>query len=308
MQEESYKAFWEQAATTPERAREAVDGSADEETLQLTGYWTARQVEAALLLREEDEVLELGCGVARIGRELAPLCRRWCGVDIAENMLKVAHSRTAHMHNVELHLLSRTSLDIFAENSFDKAYAVAVLIHLDKEDFFLYLRELQRVLRPGGLLYFDTWNLAHEVGWKRWLMEVEHWANSTQSQRKDIARNQFCVPEEVQLYVRRAGLTELFCLTDSAWIQMIAAKPGDGIDMDIIREHVRPKLAAVAFSPLWTHLFGSLLDVLTNRKRAIDFWQELATLGTAREAAPYRQYFLGLWRTRQHTWGALPTG
>ncbi len=48
---------------------------------------------------------------------------------------------------------------MFAAASFDKAYAVAVLIHLDKEDVFLYLREVARILRPGGLLYVDTWNL-----------------------------------------------------------------------------------------------------------------------------------------------------
>ncbi|MCS6926815.1 MAG: class I SAM-dependent methyltransferase, partial [Candidatus Binatia bacterium] len=208
MHEESYHTFWEQAAATPECARTAVDGSTDEETLQTTGFWTAKQVAAALLLDADDVVLELGCGVARIGRELAPRCRRWCGVDIAANMLAVARSRTAHLDNVELYQLSRTSLEMFADNTFDKAYAVAVFIHLDKEDVFLYLRELQRVLRPGGLLYFDTWNLAHEVGWQRWLMEVEQWARSPQTHRKDVARNQFCVPQEVQLYVRRAGLLE----------------------------------------------------------------------------------------------------
>ena len=148
---------------------------------------------------------------------------------------EVARGRTAHLSNVEFHLLTRTSLSMFPDHSFDKAYSVAVLIHLDKEDFFLYLRELARVLRPGGLLYFDVWNLAHEVGWRRWLMEVEHWATSDQSQRKDVARNQFCAPEEVRLYVQRAGLAELFCLTDSPWVQMIAAKLGTGVDLNALR-------------------------------------------------------------------------
>jgi SAM-dependent methyltransferase len=307
MQEENYRTFWERAAATPAGARAAVDGSADEATLRQTGLWTAKQVAAALLLHEEDAVLELGCGVARIGRELAPRCRRWCGVDIAANMLAVARSRTAHLNNVEFYQLSRTSLEMFAPHTFDKAYAVAVFIHLDKEDVFLYLCELQRVLRPGGILYFDTWNLAHEVGWQRWLMEVEQWARSSQHQRKDVARNQFCVPAEVQLYVRRAGFLELFCLTDSPWIQMIAAKPGEGGDIEALREQIRPRLPEIAFSPLWTQLFRSLLEVLSNRKQARAFWQELTTLGAAWEAEPYRHYFLALWKTRQHEWGTLPS-
>lgn len=307
MQEESYRAFWEQAAVTPQGAMAAVDGSVDEETLQVTGRWTARQVAHALLLQRSDRVLELGCGVARVGRELAPLCGRWHGVDISENMLKIARMRTAHLTNVEFHRLSRTSLTMFPDNVFDKAYAVAVFIHLDKEDVFLYLRELARVLRPGGILYFDAWNLAHEVGWKRWLMEVEHWAGSDQ-RHKDVARNQFCVPEEVRLYVRKAGLEELFCLADSPWIQMMAARPGEGMDLGVLREQVRENLAEVVFTPLWSQLFGSFLEVLADQKRPGDFWRELSDLGAAREAGPYRQYFLALWKTRQKEWGAIPQG
>ena len=159
MTQKSYHAFWEQAARTPESALLAVDGSADESILQATGRWTAAQVAQALLLQPDDQVLELGCGVGRIGRELAPQCRSWHGVDIAANMLTVAKQRTSHLPNVAFQHLHRTSLSMFADASFDKAYAVAVLIHLDKEDVFLYLREVARILRPGGLVYVDTWNL-----------------------------------------------------------------------------------------------------------------------------------------------------
>jgi SAM-dependent methyltransferase len=306
MREEGYKNFWEQAAATPQEAMAAVDGSMDEETLQVTGRWTAEQVAHALLLQKSDHVLELGCGVARIGRELAPFCRRWQGVDISENMLEVARSRTARLANVEFHLLSGTSLSRFADSTFDKAYSVATLIHLDKEDLFLYLRELARVLRPGGLLYFDTWNLAHEVGWQRWLMEVEHWANSDQSQRKHVARNQFCVPEEVRRYVQKTGLAEICCLPDSPWVQMIAVKPGTAVNLASLQEQVRKNLALVAFSPLWSQLFGSLLEVLSGQKGAGDFWQELNDLGSAREAGPYRRHFLALWKMRQQEWGIAP--
>ena len=139
MTQKSYNEFWEQAAPTPESALLAVDGSADESILQATGQWTARQVAQALLLQPHDQVLELGCGVGRIGRELAPECHRWQGVDIADNMLTVAKHRTRHLSNVAFQHLTRTSLSMFASASFDKAYSVAVLIHLDKEDVFLYL-------------------------------------------------------------------------------------------------------------------------------------------------------------------------
>ncbi len=306
MTQKNYNEFWEQAATTPQSALAAVDGSADESILQATGQWAARQVAQAVLLQPHDQVLELGCGVGRIGRELAPQCRRWQGVDIADNMLTVAKNRTRHLSNVAFQHLTRTNLSMFASASFDKAYSVAVLIHLDKEDVFLYLQEVARVLRRGGILYFDTWNLAHDIGWKRWMMEVEHWASGDQVGRKDVARNQFCVPQEIRLYVQHAGLSEVVCLADSPWIQMIAVKPGVGVDVEQLRKQLRARQEHFCFSPLWSQFFGSLLDVLRNQRPPAALWQELQAHGAAPEVDPYRQYFLGLWKTRQNEWGSLP--
>jgi len=148
----NYKALWDAKASTTQGALLAVDGSTNEDVLRMTGAYSARQVEAALDLRATDRVLELGCGVGRIGRELAPNIAHWEGSDISANMLKVARERLASHANVGLTELTRTSLQPLADASFDKAYCVAVFIHMDKEDFYLYLEDLARVLKPGGLL------------------------------------------------------------------------------------------------------------------------------------------------------------
>src|SRR3546814_6743743 len=71
-----------------------------------------------------------------------------------------------------------------------------------------------RVLFPSGLFYFDTWNLAHPVGWRRFDFEVNQAAQQPPDQRKDVARNQFCTPQEVELYVRAVGLEPVLMLTD----------------------------------------------------------------------------------------------
>ena len=51
MEFESYKQFWNHQAATPESALAAVDGSASEEVVQITGRFTARQVATALELK-----------------------------------------------------------------------------------------------------------------------------------------------------------------------------------------------------------------------------------------------------------------
>ena len=108
----TYKDFWNRQASSAESAISAVDGSQSEEVVQHTGRWSAAQVQAALAIGKEDDVLELGCGIGRIGRELAPMCKSWTGVDISENMIDFAGQRLTGLDNVTFHKLHRTSLDM----------------------------------------------------------------------------------------------------------------------------------------------------------------------------------------------------
>ncbi|MEJ2402088.1 MAG: methyltransferase domain-containing protein [Xanthomonadales bacterium] len=303
MEFESYGQFWNHQATTPESALAAVDGSASEEVVQTTGRYTAHQVATALDLDASDRMLELGCGVGRIGRELAPRCRHWTGVDISSKMITHARERMAQLDNTDFHELSRSSLEALEDDSISKAYSVAVLCHMDKEDLFLYLKDLWRVVRPKGLIYVETWNLAHPIGWKRWEYEVNNWNRSDQTQRKDVARNQFCTPDEFQLYIRQAGFTPLACYADSPWIQVIA---GHSLDEEEIAEH-RARLEAhageIAYSPLFGRLFELTVDVIfgvIHPREVIAFLDEREDQP---EAALFRPFIETLWRSKPEIWG-----
>jgi hypothetical protein len=47
-------------------------------------------------------------------------------------------------------------------------YCTVVLMHLDKEDLFAYLRALRGLLKPNAPAYFDTWNIAHPDTFRIW--------------------------------------------------------------------------------------------------------------------------------------------
>ncbi len=307
MEFESYSSFWNQQAATPEAALAAVDGSASEDIVRRTGRWTAAQVRAALGVDGSQRVLELGCGVGRIGRELARHCRSWHGVDISAAMVEVASSRLAGLENVTVSALTRTTLEPLADASFERAYTVAVLCHMDKEDLYLYLREIHRVLADGGLAYLETWNLAHPMGWKRWRFEVDNWDRADQTRRKDVGRNQFCSPEEFGLYVSGAGLEPLARFIESPWIQVVAGKNLSEKDRRRERARLTEEKARIAYSPLWGELFGELLEVIYGVRPPGEMLAALAEREPNDETELFRAYLLALWRQGEAQWGEPPS-
>lgn len=304
--QKNYKSFWNDKAATPDSAFIAVDGSTNEETARLTGTYSGHQVSAALDLKPADRVLELGCGVGRIGREIAPHVAHWEGVDISSNMIEVARERLAQFPNVGFTELSRSSLQPLPDASFDKAYCVAVFIHMDKEDFVLYLQDMARVLKPGGLLYFDTWNMASEVGWRRYAVEIEQHRHADHSKRKDVARNQFSSPQEVAIYLDRAGFDPILMLSDSPWVQAIGVRRGSGANLEALREKAQAVSARVAYSPLWTELFAGILDVVVGKTSPQQMWESLADDSRGEEIPMFRAWFLGMWKGNEAHWGPAP--
>ncbi len=302
----SYKDFWNGKAKNPEAAMAAVDGSTNEDTLRHTGRWSAKQVRAALDIGIQDRVLELGCGVGRIGRELAEHCKQWVGVDISENMIEHARSRLNGHGNTEFHQLSSSSLDMVGDGTIDKAYSIAVFCHMDKEDLYLYLKDLYRVLSPGGMIFVETWNLAHPVGWRRWEYEPLVWSNADQGQRKDVARNQFCTPDEFEIYVSRAGFRVLANYNESQSVQIIAARDPD--EATVTRELARLETVRdqVAYTELYAEFYGQFVDVIFGTLTPAEMLASVDARGTTAEAALYRPYLLSLWRKNEELWGEVP--
>lgn len=105
-----------------------------------------------------DRALEIGCG---IGRDTVHLARHFLhvdGVDLSETMVRYARARGLP-ENVRLHVLSGRDLDAFDSDSVCFVFSHLVFQHVT-DDVIVesYLREIARVLRPGGVaaVQFDT--------------------------------------------------------------------------------------------------------------------------------------------------------
>lgn len=306
----NYKSFWDTKATSRTGALIAVDGSSDERAVVATGARSSKQVQAALNLGSTSHVLEVGCGVARIGVPLSERVGYWVGVDISQNMVEVAKQRLAESQrkNTDVYVLDRPALP-FSDNTFDAVYSIAVFIHMDKEDFFVYLREIARVLKPGGKVFFDHWNLAHPVGFRRFLYEANYYEKHADfAVRKDVARNQFSTPQEVDVYVRQAGLHPTVIMSDTPWVQALAVKASVDADKEVRAEQERIESIRdeINYGQAWTKYFDWVLPVVYEGMAPIEILTLLAAEPAGEVREMYETWLYSAWRGNEAFYGAAP--
>jgi SAM-dependent methyltransferase len=142
-----YKTAWNQAARAD--ARDAILTGATAESFERTG-----ESDASILrryLRGQDVVLNIGCGVGRVERYLAPHVAELWAIDVSGEMIRRARARLEGLANVRLREVGNDEfLRAFDSDRFDLVFSFLVLQHLEKEDALLYMREARRVLQPGG--------------------------------------------------------------------------------------------------------------------------------------------------------------
>src|SRR4051794_13952907 len=199
-----YKRVWTALSQSLGSAKMHVSGTEDEAVIEASGAGTTAFLLGNVGIAPTDVVLEIGCGVGRVGKHLAQHCRRWIGADVSPKMLEFAADRLGRFSNVELVEISGNDLRPISDDSIDVTYSTVVFMHLESWDRYAYVREAFRVLRPGGRLYVDNVNLCSDKGWA--IFETH--CRFPPSERPDHIT--VCsTPQELQEYLRRAGFEEI---------------------------------------------------------------------------------------------------
>jgi ubiquinone/menaquinone biosynthesis C-methylase UbiE len=196
-----YKPVWNSLSGTEAQAKLHVIGSEREEDFDATGEQTRQILESTVGIRPDDVMLEIGCGVGRVGRVLAPLCRQWIGCDVSSNMIEHTRRRLQAFPNVKLIEISGYDLQPVPDRSVDVVYCTVVFMHLDEWDRYTYVLEAKRVLKPGGRIYIDNFSLCNDEGWA--VFETHRTAFPPAQRPAQISKSS--TPQELETYLKRAG-------------------------------------------------------------------------------------------------------
>ena len=157
--------FWD------ERAREDpyffVDDRLEYGKPDLERFWAGGEQDLDVLLaavgaeiRPSDEVVEIGCGIGRLTRVLAARARSVRALDVSQRMIELAREQNPGLDSVEWIVGDGTSLAGIADASADVCTSHVTLQHIPDPSVSLgYVREMGRVLRPGGWAAFQFSNV-----------------------------------------------------------------------------------------------------------------------------------------------------
>lgn len=115
------------------------------------------EVKAALLLQmmrerlgdtQQLQVLDVGCGVGRIEHFITPACKVVHAVDVSSDMIEKARASGCP---ATFACYDGRHLP-YADGSFDCTFAICVLHHVTPSGWTIFLEEMRRVTRKGGMI------------------------------------------------------------------------------------------------------------------------------------------------------------
>lgn len=161
--------FWDTRARENAAYFIKCDMSSGASTTDFTAFFASGEEGVHRRLQEinyqpkgSDRLLEIGCGLGRMTRAFARSFGTVYGIDISPEMISQAQAHLTDCPNVHLSVGNGMDLAEFADASLDFVFSTLVFQHIpDPAITFSYIREIGRVLVPGGQAYFQVNTLSN---------------------------------------------------------------------------------------------------------------------------------------------------
>ena len=117
-------------------------------------------------LPEPGLIVEIGPGAGRWSAELLPFAERLVLVDVTEQAVEMCRHRFRAAQNVEVIQTDGASLPGVPSGSVRVVWSMEAFVHMAPVDVAAYLREIARVLAPGGFALIHHAGRWQRAGWR----------------------------------------------------------------------------------------------------------------------------------------------
>jgi tRNA (uracil-5-)-methyltransferase TRM9 len=194
-------------------------------------------------VKSDMNILDLGCGNARLLRMIGDLNIDYTGIDFSEKL--IAHAKAGFDQKSGRHFVVGSALNLPFENeSFDLVISIAFLHHIPSKKLRLKaMEEIARVLKPEGITIITVWNLWQKkyykyviknillkvlglsrfdfndalIPWKKGVFVERYYHAFTMNELKNLARKSFLKIEDIGYTIKNKKRPNIF---------LIAKKPG----------------------------------------------------------------------------------
>ncbi|MDD4607356.1 MAG: class I SAM-dependent methyltransferase [Patescibacteria group bacterium] len=145
-------------------------------------------------VQSNDKILDLGCGNGRLIQVFTDLNIDYTGIDISANLIKLARVNYP-ASNYKFLVGDMTQSLPLEDKKFDAVFCIAAFQHIPDVDLRQQvLKEIKRIIKPGGYLIMTNWNL------RKWnlIFKYKLWHLLLNFKSKNLEKGDTLIPWKLQ--------------------------------------------------------------------------------------------------------------
>ncbi|PIV50596.1 hypothetical protein CO115_01840 [Candidatus Falkowbacteria bacterium CG_4_9_14_3_um_filter_36_9] len=134
-------------------------------------YLWPELIKLADMVKDDDRILDIGCGNGRLVKTFKDKNVWYLGVDASEKLINVAKKKLKAA-NFQFKIADIFDLDKIINKKFDYVFCIAVLHHIPGKDLrILALKQLKNKIKPDGKIILTVWNLWRQKRYRKLIIK-----------------------------------------------------------------------------------------------------------------------------------------